>query len=469
MSISTTAYADGFRCIGAACEDTCCVGWKIPVDLADLERYRSLPASPLKSQIIAAIEPAPAQAAASRPDAPLSSTPPAMMRMKEDGRCPMFTDDRRCTIHAQLGEDFLPGVCASFPRVQRQLGPVTETALALSCPEAARLVLLGKTLLSRSQRSASLLSSALPTQSNSSGSPSDAPPWYAEIRSTTLALITSRNLPIWERLYCLCLLCHRLDSIESGQIRDDIPDYLAAVRSSATPGAHAAQIKSLPFDPEAQLDAVLRLSGLMLHRSTVTPRFAQCIAAFTSGIGNGPAANLATLTAGYSSAYRRWFAPFERRNPHILENYLINLVVLHRFPFGLPTDPPSDEPTNGRAFVRLTAQFALTRGLLIGVAGHHRELFSPDHAVHTVQAISRHFEHHPEFLTSAQTLLAESRLDGIAGLSILLRNTPPRPSLPIAPSIPASIPAYFDAGLPRPPTEPVVPGPPAGDRAPRSQ
>jgi lysine-N-methylase len=343
--------------------------------------------------------------------------------MTEDNRCPLLTPESLCSIHAELGQDYLPSVCASYPRVNRQLGPIAETALALSCPEAARLVLFGPSLLP---------SAPVPRPAPSD---SGAPAWFAEIRSTTLALIGARNLPLWQRLFLLCLLCHRLDSLEAGNLPADIPSYLADFRAGAASGALAPQMESTHFDPEAQLDAVLRLAGLMLHRSRVSPRFAECIAAFTSGIGNGPSATIGTLTGAYTAAYCQWFAPFERRNPYVFENYLVNLVVLNRFPFGrAPGAPGSIPPFLGSAsnihrkgdeFARLAAQFALTRGLLIGVAGHYRERFSPEHAVHTVQAVSRHFDHHPEFLSSAHALLAECHLDGITGLSVLLRNAPP--------------------------------------------
>jgi lysine-N-methylase len=438
------AYADSFRCIGAECEDTCCQGWKIPVDAAALERYHSLPGSALKSEIIAAIAPAPAArvegvSCSGPPDAP------SILRMNDDNRCPLLTPESLCSIHAQLGQEFLPSVCASFPRVQRKLGPITETALALSCPEAARLVLLGPTLLS-----ASVLDSAMAKPPPPAESLFLFPAYFAEIRFTTLALIGARNLPLWRRLFLLCLLCHRLDSIESGQIRADIPGYLADFRAAAGSGALTPQMESTPFDPEAQLDAVLRLAGLMLHRSRVMPRFAECVANFTSGIGNGPTATLATLTTAYSSAYSEWFAPFERRHPNVLENYLINLVVLNRFPFGRASSAPGPETPStgsslgthqkGHEFARLAAQFALTRGILIGVAGHHRERFSTEHVVHTVQTISRHFDHHPEFLSSAHALLVECHLDGITGLSVLLRNASTDESLSVSTPVPEKIP-----------------------------
>src|SRR5580658_4688879 len=90
-----------------------------------------------------------------------------------------------------------------------------------------------------------------------------------------------------------------------------------------------------------------------------------------------------------------------------------------------------------REFALLTAQFALMKGMLIGVAGFHRERFAAEHVVHTVQAAAKHFEHHPEFLKMAHELLVESRMDGAHGLAILLRNAEagevssgPRPASP---------------------------------------
>jgi hypothetical protein len=67
------------------------------------------------------------------------------------------------------------------------------------------------------------------------------------------------------------------------------------------------------------------------------------------------------------------------------------------------------------------AQFALIRGLLIGVAGRHGAAFSSQHVVATVQTAARHFEHHLEFEKLAYELLIERRMDGAQGMAILLR------------------------------------------------
>ena len=50
-------YADTFRCIGPACEDTCCQGWSVPVDRAAWDKYQNLPESPLRVLINASVLP----------------------------------------------------------------------------------------------------------------------------------------------------------------------------------------------------------------------------------------------------------------------------------------------------------------------------------------------------------------------------------------------------------------------------
>jgi lysine-N-methylase len=199
-------------------------------------------------------------------------------------------------------------------------------------------------------------------------------------------------------------------------------------------------METLPVDRSAQLDIVLQLAGMLLHRSNVLPRFVECIQAFTAGIGNGPKATLESLTAQYAVAHDRSYAPFFERHPYILENYLINTALRCHFPFGKSGSQLGTIPNTTREFALLTAQFALMKGLLIGVAGHHREAFSVAHVVHTVQAASKHFEHHPEFLNQAHTLLMENQMDGARGLAILLRNTEPAAPKPTVPSVHLPVP-----------------------------
>jgi lysine-N-methylase len=432
-------YAESFRCVGSACEDTCCQGWRVAVDRESFERLQSLPAGPLRTLVSASLERLPPAADQGKP------TSFAILRMTEGNRCPMLTEDRLCRIQCEHGAALLPHTCATYPRMVRTLDGVTETALALSCPEAARLVLLNATLLT-SQSSANHPKRGTHSDPDTKNghhhvaapmhSPGFAPilpstpSWKRAVRDSILRLVINRNYPLWQRLFLIGILCRRLDAAHVSAARsqpgsDAQPGsttwaILAGFEATVDSGALHGTMNALPANDQIQLDAVLRLAGLMLHRSNVGPRFVQCVHAFTAGIGNGPDATLASLADHYGAAHRRWFAPFFELNPQILENLLINAILSLGFPFAQDRDAARAPKSMGRQFAVLAAQFALIRGLLIGVAGHHRERFGAGHVVHTVQAASKHFEHHPEFATHLESLLAESRLDDAGGLTVLL-------------------------------------------------
>ena len=418
-------YAQSFRCIGSDCEDTCCQGWGVPIDQAAYDKYQNLPPSPLRTLIDVSLL-----------RMPEGAKPAIFAKFQMNGanECPLLTADRLCRIQAELGEELLSHACATYPRIINSVGGIEEMALALSCPEAARLVLLNPELLTPASPAA-----PSPPAFALSGAPS-LMRWFWPIRQFVLAMVRNRAYPLWQRLFLLDLFCRQLDTMAGGELQRDVPAFLAGFQAAVASGTLLTAMETLPLDRAAQLDVVLRLAGMMLHRSNVRPRFMECVQAFTTGIGNGPGATLESLAAHSAHAHDRYYAPFFDRHPYILENYLVNTILRCRFPFG-KEDARSGEPFSlARECAQLIAQFALLKGLLIGVAGFHREAFSAAHVVHTVQAASKHFEHHPEFLNLAYELLVESRMDDARGMAILLRNAEPAARQPPVPGIYAPAP-----------------------------
>jgi len=452
-------YSEGFSCIGSACEDTCCQGWAVPIDQAAYQKYQYLPLSPLRTLINANMLTMPEGAK------PANF---AKIQMNGENQCPMLSKDRLCRIQAEIGEEHLSHACATYPRIIQSIAGIEETALTLSCPEAARLVLLSPNLLSNERlTSAELPGNALVESSTADETPSLLA-WFIPIRQAVLALLGNRAYPLWQRLFLLGVFCRRLDSIAKGELQRSIPAFLADFKATVASGALLTAMEALPLDRSAQLDVVLRLAGMLLRRSNVRPRFVECVHAFTTGIGNGPGATLESLVGHYAQAHDHFYAPFFAHHPHILENYLVNTILRCRFPFG-PESAQARAPLSmTREYALLTAQFALVKGFLIGVAGFHREGFSAAHVVHTVQAVSKHFEHHPEFLDLAHQLLVESQMDGARGLAILLRNAQPasasRAARPASPAIrvpgpqdgrPVAEVLPLEASDPRPDAQPV--------------
>ena len=428
-------YAEMFRCIGSACEDTCCQGWNVLIERGAYEKYQNLPAGPLRTLIDANILMTPETASAANGSGTANI---ARMRMTESNQCPLLSTERLCQIQEEKGEAFLPYPCATYPRIVHFIGEAEERALALSCPEAARLVLLNPNLMEPVKQF------VLPVEGDDAreGLPW-LPPSFWPIRELVLTLVQNRAYPLWQRLFLLGAFCRRQDAMANGSLKRSASDFLGDFDAAVAPGTLQAAMETMPIDPAAQLDVVLQLAGLMLRRSNVRPRFVECIEAFTRGIGNGPGATLESLTADYALAHDRFYAPFFVRHPHIMENYLINTIFRCQFPFGREGMRKEASVSMTREFALLSAQFALMRGLLIGVAGFHREKFSTEHVVHTVQAASKHFEHHPEFLNLTHEFLVENGMDGARGLTILLRNPE---STAVRPKSPAKVAPEWQEG-----------------------
>ena len=142
MIVRRPDYYMDFHCLGGSCPDTCCRDWSVVLDGDAMADYAGAP-SPLQERI--------AQALATDEDGDvcfrLGDDRQTHQRnylrgfLVLDGLCALLAPDGLCTIQRDWGEAHLCGHCAAYPRFTEEYGCLSETALAISCPEAARLLL----------------------------------------------------------------------------------------------------------------------------------------------------------------------------------------------------------------------------------------------------------------------------------------------------------------------------------------
>lgn len=127
MLLRYPSYYEKFRCIAAACPDSCCAEWDVLVDSESAARYLAM-------------------------EGPLGAAIREKLQQDEDGdyyfaitdrRCPMWRADGLCRIQAELDHEALCQTCRDFPRLMHDYGDFAERGLALSCPEAANMILAG--------------------------------------------------------------------------------------------------------------------------------------------------------------------------------------------------------------------------------------------------------------------------------------------------------------------------------------
>ncbi len=124
-------YMKSFKCIGPNCEDTCCAGWSIPIDEETYLKYYDLMGknNNIFSGKLELVDKE-------------NSIDYARTLTKDKNRCTFLNEKNLCDIQCEHGEDFLSSTCYHYPRVYNIVDGIYEKSAKLSCPEAARLILL---------------------------------------------------------------------------------------------------------------------------------------------------------------------------------------------------------------------------------------------------------------------------------------------------------------------------------------
>jgi lysine-N-methylase len=199
-----------FQCLADRCEDTCCVGLRVPITEQHLPRMREVVAGTPDAERVAAF-------VRLNPEGPPAER--AVIEMRQDGSCPFLDTTKLCSLHRVHGPRVLPDPCVTFPRIVWKWDERVEVAGSIACPEMARRLLLEEgavELVPGPVEEVPRLEAAraLP------GEEGEAYRVHAEaIRGAALRLLHRREYPLGSRLALLGQLAFRLDSV----FRDEEP------------------------------------------------------------------------------------------------------------------------------------------------------------------------------------------------------------------------------------------------------
>jgi lysine-N-methylase len=397
------SYFDAFRCIGSQCEDTCCVGWIVHVDKSTYTRYHNCSDPELGPSLHTLI----------KIHEKSSSEDDYASIVLNGAACP-FLSDGLCSIQNRLGEEYLSNMCAIYPRVMNRVDQVLQRSLDLSCPEAARIILLNPAPVEFREehyRDGSIRSGAYPTLDVSSLNKSSEPyNLFRTVRRLVMSILQDRSHPTWKRLLILGCLCEKLgESVEAGH--DTLADLLA---------------KS-PANPTVQLETVLELILARIGSDSSSRRFLECYQELITCIGLTANSTMEEIGARYAKAHAQAYYPFMVRHEYILEHYLVNYAHRTLFPFGIPEsnqrlrNPRVSSPIAAQ-YMLMVAYYAITQTLLIGMAGFHKSAFGVDHVIKLIQSASKTFEHSATYPGRVIEMLADKSMTTPASLCVLIRN-----------------------------------------------
>jgi len=343
--------------------------------------------------------------------------------------CP-FLAEGWCSIQKKLGEEYLSIMCSMYPRVMNVVDDTLQRSLDLSCPEAARVVLLDPEPMRFDEEEGAARDPRLGNLSILSTTDETSPKPYRhfrEIRAFVIWLLQYRAYPLWNRLAILASLCDQLQQLtETGQ-QAQTPEVLKAYRDGVERGLFDQPLQSHRPQHVKQLELVLELIVGRISSDFTAPRLRDCYQKFMDSMAWTADVSMEELGRRYAAAHAQYFLPFLNRHQYLLENYLVSYVHRTLFPLG------AQESSHGLSIHRVAntvrdqyllmmAYFGIVQTLLIGKAAFHKERFGTSEAIQVIQSFTKAFEHSPTYGSRSLEVLRNKGVTNCVMLALLLLN-----------------------------------------------
>lgn len=395
-------YMEKFRCIGSACEDSCCAGWRVVFDKRTARSYLNS-----KDPEIHKI----ANKAIKKVKTDRSSQNHSFIQMDpQTAACPFLQSDKLCMIQSRMGENALSKVCSTYPRhVGGVAGQMIEVA-TLSCPEAARLCLLDPDALKVGTAKISLTDQL---------SFAAAPPKLSAIRylhQTAFEMLEDDRVSIVEFVLVYGAALNLLRKLSEQAFTEDrrfseMQSIIKLIRTNLAedqPSAMQAR-EAIQFQLGKVLPIIVRHARKNLLKNR---RFLKSVFDALNGINLDPA-DLQQSVDLYSHAISK-MSQFDRATLlSAFRNYLMNDLLK----FSGRYTKSADDALAG-------LQDAVVRVSLVAVQTIGARALAPDCNIQerltlSVSSTARAFEHNPEIMTEIVSYLNNIEDKSIAVLGLI--------------------------------------------------
>jgi lysine-N-methylase len=402
-------YMKRFQCIGSSCEDCCCEGWRVTLDQATYHKYRKCSDINLQSKL---------QKQVTRIRTNASEYNYAKIRLTEEDICPFLDEKRLCSIQRKLGEKYLSITCTAYPRITNLVGETMERSLTLSCPEAARLILLNPSLMEfDGDEEDSSIRNAIAYTINSNDFHMLQQPgkYFWDMRIFIITLLQERSYPLWQRIIILGFFCQKLTELARQGKSHDIPETIGLYTRRIQTGAYCEALKTVSNNTVIQMELLSILTNYRLESGMKSRRFLDCFNDFSRGIGYLAKDDEESLAQRYEEAAVKYYQTFMDQHAYIMENYLVNYVFKELFPV-------QGQKHIFDNYVLLVVHFSLIKMLLTGMAAFYKNEFSIDHVIKVFQSFSKEIEHNKAYLVAVIEFLEKNQLNTMPYMAALIKN-----------------------------------------------
>lgn len=368
--VITEHYMEQFRCIGGKCEDTCCAGWYIAVDEATYNKYKKVKDPIMKKRL--------SKELVLKKERGIEHV--AKIKLKNN-RCAFLSKEGWCDLYTNLGEGYLSETCTLYPRTINQIGEHLEYSLALSCPEAARLILLGKEPIRWkkdvvAQSDKIVISGKLQVDSKKPKSYRD---YFKELREILLNIMQNRSFSIEERIAFIEQFLKDVHERSGPAHVKSLPKLIAMYNA-----AGYKKMRPTPPNMKEESKAALLLLGELRELRKIkkwpSARYEECYEKLVLSVIDAKS---------YETGYNKYYISFLKENDHMLENYFVNYIFERLVPL--------DGVTPLESAKKLKAYYSLLKLHLIGI-GMHEEGITKEAVVKLIQSFTKVFDHNELYM-----------------------------------------------------------------------
>ncbi len=381
-------YIKDFTCIGAACEDSCCVGWYIAIDEETYKKYKKVKDKAIKGRLEKEIV---------RKRTHPTVEHAAKIKLK-NGRCAFLSDEGLCDIYSILGKAYLSHTCTLYPRTINRINDTLEYSLICSCPEAARLILLSKEQIKfcdiEQEETVPTISADLKVNHLK---PEKWQDYFFELRAFIIDVLQNRNYTIEDRMKLMGSFMREFEKYILHHTTKKIPDLIVSYNKAILSHKIDHYIKGYESDTKEAIDLIQALQAFSTSKKIKSKRYQQCLEEMFLGLQLGEVGDLKKVSQLYDVGYTKYYKHFIKENGYMVENYLANYVFERCMPL--------DHKQPFESFRRMDLYYKLVKLHVIGMTSYS-EHFTKEDFIRLIQSLSKTFDHDDE---SLETLLAIKR------------------------------------------------------------
>lgn len=397
MKVLKPFYYDNFKCIVGDCIDNCChAEWEISIDKRTYKKYKKLKGqwgNKINNNI-------------GRIRSNISDLRYGKIKLKDKG-CSLLDEKGLCTIHANLGVEYLCNTCKFYPREITKFGEIYERNLYMSCPEVARYFVKykGNFYFNMDEEELSDLDNDYIVDKNYDENLYNLL-WYS--RSLAMEIIQFKEIEIWKRIIFLKMLCDKVQKLINEENYEDYEKLLNTFRNEITNIDVINSLDKIKLVPNVKINFIKSVVDISERVSRNKVKYNNLLEQYKKLFENDIDSNFENVI---KKEYE--FNKYLNNEEYIMENLLIYLIYKY-FMRALHTKDLNKEINN------VIISYAMIKMLLLGQYDANENKLKEDDFVEVFYVFSRVIEHNKIFLDKIYEAIKEVGYDKIAYTTILV-------------------------------------------------